>query len=146
MPNFTILGVSHSLLFLEMAKIWPFYGQNKVLQICSPWILINVYRYIPRQILHWCMYSVAPIHRNGQNMGILWPTHCPHLVLLIGSCWILIIVPRDVPSQMSHCWLYLVAPFQLTIHLEEILDYFYLNQIRNWWAKNFLLFLFWICP
>ena len=31
MPNFTILGVSHSPLFLEMAKIWPFYGQNMVL-------------------------------------------------------------------------------------------------------------------
>merc|ERR1711942_176945 len=31
MPNFTILGVSHYPLFLEMAKIWPFYGQNMVL-------------------------------------------------------------------------------------------------------------------
>ena len=72
MPNFTILGVSNSPLFLEMAKTCPFYGQNKVLQICSPLILINVYRYIPHQILHWCMYSVAPIPRNGQNMALLW--------------------------------------------------------------------------
>ena len=31
MPNFTNLGVSHCPLFLEMAKIWPFYGQNMVL-------------------------------------------------------------------------------------------------------------------
>ena len=31
MPNFTILGVSNSALFLEMAKIWPIYGQNMVL-------------------------------------------------------------------------------------------------------------------
>ena len=31
MPNFTILRVSHSPLFLEMANIWPFYGQNMVL-------------------------------------------------------------------------------------------------------------------
>ena len=31
MPNFTILGVSYSPLFLEMAKIWPFYGRNMVL-------------------------------------------------------------------------------------------------------------------
>ena len=30
MPNFTILDVSHSPLFLEMAKTWPFYGQNMV--------------------------------------------------------------------------------------------------------------------
>ena len=29
--NFTILCVSHSTLFLEMAQIWPFYGQNMVL-------------------------------------------------------------------------------------------------------------------
>ena len=28
MPNFTILGVSHRPLFLEVAKIWPFYGQK----------------------------------------------------------------------------------------------------------------------
>merc|ERR1711954_73983 len=33
MPNFTNLGVSHHPLFLEMAKIWPFYGRNMVLQI-----------------------------------------------------------------------------------------------------------------
>ena len=31
MPNFTILGVSHSHLFLEMAKIWPFYVKKVVL-------------------------------------------------------------------------------------------------------------------
>ena len=31
MPNSTILGVSHSPLFLEMVKIWPFYGQKMVL-------------------------------------------------------------------------------------------------------------------
>ena len=31
MPNFTILGVSHCTLFIEIAKIWPFYGQNMVL-------------------------------------------------------------------------------------------------------------------
>ena len=31
MQNFTIHGVSNSPLFLEMAKRWPFYGQNRVL-------------------------------------------------------------------------------------------------------------------
>ena len=31
MPNFTILDVSHSPLFLEMVEIWPFYGQKMVL-------------------------------------------------------------------------------------------------------------------
>merc|ERR1712082_167582 len=33
MPNLTILGVSNSPLFLEMAQIWPFYGQNMVLTL-----------------------------------------------------------------------------------------------------------------
>ena len=31
MPNFTILGVSYGPLSLEMAKIWPSYGQKMVL-------------------------------------------------------------------------------------------------------------------
>ena len=31
MPSVIILGVSHGPLFLEMAKIWSFYGQNMVL-------------------------------------------------------------------------------------------------------------------
>merc|ERR1711954_317415 len=31
MQNFTIHGVSNSPLFLEMAKRWPLYGQNRVL-------------------------------------------------------------------------------------------------------------------
>ena len=39
MPNFTTLGVSHRPLFLEMAKIWPFYGQNMVLTWSFKWIL-----------------------------------------------------------------------------------------------------------
>ena len=30
MQNFTFLGVSHSLLFPEIEKIWSFYGQNMV--------------------------------------------------------------------------------------------------------------------
>ena len=42
--NFTILGVSHSSIFIEMAKIWLFYGQNMVLQIGFSLILI----YMPR--------------------------------------------------------------------------------------------------
>ena len=35
MPNFSFPGVSHSPLFLKLAKIWPFYGKNMVLQIGS---------------------------------------------------------------------------------------------------------------
>ena len=38
-PNFTNLGVSKSSLFIEMAKIWPFYGQNMVLTWSSKLVL-----------------------------------------------------------------------------------------------------------
>ena len=38
-PNFAILGVFHSPLFLEMAKTWPFYGQNMVLTWSSKLVL-----------------------------------------------------------------------------------------------------------
>ena len=36
MPNSTILGVFHSPLFLQMAKIWFFYDQNVVLTCSVP--------------------------------------------------------------------------------------------------------------
>ena len=39
MPNFTILGVSNGPLSLEMAEIWPFYGQNIALTWYSKLIL-----------------------------------------------------------------------------------------------------------
>ena len=41
MPNFTILGVSCSPIFLEMAKIWPFHGPNMLLIWSSNWFLRN---------------------------------------------------------------------------------------------------------
>merc|ERR1712082_429059 len=44
MLNYTILGVSHSPLFLEMAKTWPFYGQNMVLKWSSSWSQVEVVR------------------------------------------------------------------------------------------------------
>ena len=51
MPNLTILGVYHSPLFLEMAKIWPLYdpnnGPNLVPLIGSSLILIDVPRDAP---------------------------------------------------------------------------------------------------
>ena len=118
MPYFTLLGVSCSLLFLEMAKILPFYGQNMVLQIGSSWILIIVPRDVTCPISHCWVFPVAPLPKNGQkwpfygqNMvhtwsGPLWPKHGPQ----IGSSWILINVPRYVPCQISRCWVYHVAP------------------------------------
>jgi len=54
MPNFGILGVSCSPLFLEMAKIWlllwPKHGPNMVPQIGFSLILIDVPKDAPCQI------------------------------------------------------------------------------------------------
>ena len=47
MPNLTILGVSHSALFLEMAKTWPFYGQNMVLTWSFQLVLPESYSMCP---------------------------------------------------------------------------------------------------
>ena len=41
MPNFTTLGVSHGPLSLEMAKIWPFYGQIWSSYGPSNWFFLN---------------------------------------------------------------------------------------------------------
>ena len=115
MPNFTILGVSHSPLFLEMAKIWPFYGQNMVVTWSFELVLPESLPMCPgmlhtkfqnSQCVPW-----SPFPRNGPNMALLWPKHGPHMVLQIGSSRILIIVPRDILCQISHCWVYPVVPF-----------------------------------
>ena len=81
-----------------------------VLKIGSSWILINVPRDVPCQILHCWVYPVAPFLK-WPKYGLLWSKHGPHMVLKIGSSWILINVPRDVPCQISHCLIYPVAPF-----------------------------------
>ena len=41
MPNFTIQGVSHCPLFQEIAKIWPYYGQNIVLTWSFKFFFLN---------------------------------------------------------------------------------------------------------
>ena len=41
-PNFTILGVSHSPLFLEMAKIWPFMAKTWSSHGPSNWFFLNL--------------------------------------------------------------------------------------------------------
>merc|ERR1711954_235172 len=73
MPNFTILVVSHSLIFLEWPKYgpsWPKHGPHMVLKIGPSLILINVPRDVPCQISHCWVYPVAPFPRNGQNMAL----------------------------------------------------------------------------
>ena len=69
MPNYTILGVSHSPLFIEMAKIWPFYGQSMVLKISSSWIIINVPREAPCKISQFRVYPIVPFSQKGPKYG-----------------------------------------------------------------------------
>merc|ERR1712114_4390 len=105
MPNFTILVVSNSPLFLEMAQIWPFYGQNMVLTWSFKLVLPESLSICPG-ILHakfpnsGCI-PLSPFPRNGQNMALLWPKHGPHIVLQIGSSLIIINMPWDAPCQIS---------------------------------------------
>ena len=132
MPNFTILCVSNSPLSLEMAKMWPFHGQNMVLQIGSSWILINVPRDVPCWISHCWVYSVAPFPKNGQNTALLWPKHGPHMVLQIGASWILI----NVSSREYHFWHFLEIEFTLD---DFLLFRVQLNRIY-YFSGNFMLF------
>ena len=87
--KFHIAGCIMYCPFQEMANVWPFYGQNMVLQIGSSWSLMIVPRDVQCQISHCWVYPVAPFPRNDQNMALLWPKDGPHTVLQIGSSDIL---------------------------------------------------------
>ena len=88
MQNFTILGVSYSPLFLEMAKIWPLYGQNMVLT-CSVKLVLPESKSMCPGRLHAKFHNTgsiqwSPSPRTGQYMAHFWPKHGPHMVLQIG--------------------------------------------------------------
>ena len=114
MLNFTLLSVSCSRPFPEMAKIWPFMSKSWSSHGPSnlfSGILINMPRDVPYPISYCWVYPVAPFSRKGKNMALLWPKDGPYMVLQICSSLILIYVPRDDSCQISHCWVYPVAPF-----------------------------------
>ena len=74
MQNVTILGVSYSPLFLEMAKTWPFYGQNMVLTWSFKLCLPESCSMCPGMLYakshnSGCIPS-SPFPRNGQSMAI----------------------------------------------------------------------------
>ena len=84
MPNFTILGVSHSPIFLEMAQNGPFMAKtwsshgplngfflnhNLCAQGCS------MPNFTILGVSHSPLFS-----KNNQNMALLWPKNGPHLV------------------------------------------------------------------
>ena len=82
MPNSTILGVSHSPLFLEMAKIWPFYGQKMVLTWSFELFFLN-YNQCARG------YSMPNFTILGVSYGPLslemvkiWPFYGQNIVLI----------------------------------------------------------------
>merc|ERR1711954_204191 len=87
MPNFTILSVSNSPLFLEMAKIWSFYGQNMVLTGSFKLLFVN-HNQCAKGILHAKFQNSrcippSPFPRNGQKMALLWPKQGPQMLLYI---------------------------------------------------------------
>jgi len=96
MPNFKILGESLSPLFLKMAKIGPFYGQNMVLtwsfkllfvnhnQCAQGWSMPNfTILDVSHRPIFPEMAKIWPFY--GQNMALLWPKYGPHMVLKISS-------------------------------------------------------------
>ena len=102
-------------LFIEMAKTWPFYGQNMVLTWSFKLVPPESQSMCPG-MLHTKFHksrciTLSPFPRNGQNIALLLPNYGSDIVLQISSSWILINVPGDVQCQISHCWVYPVAPF-----------------------------------
>ena len=88
MPNFKILGVSHSTLFLEIVKIWPFMAKTWSLNGPSNWFFLNLHHYAQGcSMLNFTLLGVSSsrLFRNCQNMALLWPKHGPNMVLQIGS-------------------------------------------------------------
>ena len=81
MPNFTILGVSHSPLSLKMAKMWPFYGQNMVLiwsfNLVLPESLLICPGMIHAKFQNTGCIKYSPFTRNGQNTSLIWPKDGP---------------------------------------------------------------------
>ena len=83
MPNFTIIGVSHSLLSLEMAKIWPFMAKTWSSHCPSNWLLLNhnqisqgwsMSNFIILGVSHSPLFlemaKIWPLY--GQNMVLTW--------------------------------------------------------------------------
>ena len=83
MPNFTIQGVSHSPLFLEMAKKWPFMAKTWSSHGPSNWFFLNhnhcaqgwsMPNFKILGVSHGPLFlEMAKIwHFHGQNMVLTW--------------------------------------------------------------------------
>ena len=68
--QFWVYPIVH--FFLEMAKMWPFYGPNMV------WIWSSqLVCFVLCKIWQCRVYTVVPSLNNGQKMALLWPKHGP---------------------------------------------------------------------
>ena len=83
MPNFTTLGVSHSPLSLEMAKIWHFMAKTWSSHCSSNWLFLNHSQYalgcsLPNFTILGVSYSPLFLEMAkiwpfcGQNMVLTW--------------------------------------------------------------------------
>ena len=116
-----------------MTLLWLKHGPHMFLQISYSWILITVPRDVQYQILHCCVYPMAPFLINGQNMALSCPKHGYHMILQLGLSWILINVPRDIPCQISYCWVYPVAPF---LEMAKIWPFYGQKMVLTWSAHD----------
>ena len=106
--------VSRSKDIVEIAKTWPFYGQNMVLTWSFKLVLPQSLSMCPgifHANFHIAGYILYPFHRNGQKIALLWPKHGPYMVLQIIFSWIIINMPRDAPTQILQFCVYPIVPF-----------------------------------
>merc|ERR1711954_499934 len=81
MPNFTILGLSHCPLFLEMAKIWPCYGQTGSSHGPSNWFFLNHNQYAPGCSMPNFTFLVVSHSPLFLEMAKIWPFYGQNMVL-----------------------------------------------------------------
>merc|ERR1711954_375180 len=73
MQTITFQGVFHSPLFQEMAKIWPFYGQNRVLT-CSFKLVLPEYQSLCPNVFHAkCHFAGFILKPPFIEMAKIWP-------------------------------------------------------------------------
>ena len=89
MTNFTILGVSHSPLFLKMAKIWPYYGQTWSSHGPSNWFFLN-----HNQCAQGCSmpnFTILGVSHSTLflKMAKIWPFYGKNMVLTWSFKWVL---------------------------------------------------------
>ena len=124
--------------FLEMAKIWHFYGKTWSLHGPSNWFYLNLNQCAKGCTMQNFMIldvSHSPLFLEMGKIWPFWPEHGPHMVLQIGFSWIIFNVPRDVPRKISYCWVNIVTLF---VEMAKIWPFYGKNIALTWSFKLIL--------